>query len=122
MAKTRNNTPPPADVDEDDMPDPKAVATPPAPDADPPSAESPKGGRPSLAEVAARPPSGPLEAVKMTHPFRIGINCPGCQRVFEPKVLTTRGNERTVECVSCRRRYAVTYNTEGWPVSYRFIR
>lgn len=118
MAKNRTPTPPPVD-DEDDMPS----APPPAPlpaAADAPS--PPKGGRPSLAEVAARPPSGPLEAVKMTHPFRIGINCPGCQRVFEPKVLTTRGNERTVECISCRRRYAVTYNADGWPVTYRFIR
>ena len=108
MAKSRTDTPPPGE-EEDDMASPAKDHSGP--------------GRPSLSIVAARPPSGTLEAVKMMHPMRIGINCPGCARVVDPRVLRTNGsNERTVECTSCKRRYIVTYDLDGWPKEYRFIR
>jgi hypothetical protein len=79
-------------------------------------------GPPTQAEKAARPPGGKLEGVKLEHPMRIGIVCPGCGRTVSPRIVRTYDTSRQVECTSCRRQYVVQYDTQGWPQSYRFIR
>lgn len=118
MAKNKHQTPIPDDLDDiDDIAEPVAK-----PAASGESAKLVPRGRPTLSETAARPPKDLIKAVKLEHPMRIGVVCPGCGRVIIPRILRTDGTERTVECGSCLRQYRVGYNSEGWPVDYRFIR
>jgi hypothetical protein len=119
MAKAKNTNHASDDLDnDDDIGDPTASSPTPIAASD----RSEQRGRPTLSETAARPPKQLIKAVKLEHPMRIGVVCPGCGRVVTPRILRTENTERTVECTSCARRYRVGYNAEGWPVDYRFIR
>lgn len=77
-------------------------------------------GRPSLAEVAARE-RGAFKP-DPAQPFKNSLLCPRCARLFEPKVLRTEGNCRTIQCVACNATFKTTYAPDGTPTKYEHLR
>lgn len=61
---------------------------------------APRRGRPTAAEIAARPAPQPIEHVPVVVQ-QIGVRCVGCGRAVLPRALQTSAVHRKLGCPIC---------------------